>query len=404
MQRRHDLDWVRVAAFFLLVLYHTGMYYVTWDWHVKSPYASDALEPFMLFSSPWRLSLLFLVSGTATAFLFAKRTASGKGFLGQRSWRLLVPLVFGMLVVVTPQAYYEVVEQLPGGYHDGYLAFWGRYLHADPNFCRDGDCLDVPTWNHLWFVAYLWVYTLVAWILLRRFPRAVDAAGAWCERHLTGIGLLLWPSLWLALARLGLLDKFEQTHGLVDDWYNHAQYLPLFLLGIVVARREAVWDALHRQRRIAAGLAAAGYAFLVWYFYGSGYSDDTGHSPPWQLRDFQRAVWALFQWTAIAAILGFARGWIVRETAGLRYLREAVFPVYILHQTVIVVLAHNAQPLGLRPAIEGPLLVLATFALCFLGFEIIRRVRWLRPLFGLGPMPKTGERRAVPTPSAADAA
>ena len=130
MQRRHDLDWVRVAAFFLLVLYHTGMYYVTWDWHVKSPHASDALEPFMVSSSPWRLSLLFLVSGTATAFLFRKRAAAGKGFLGQRSWRLLVPLVFGMLVIVTPQSYYEVVEQLPGGYHDGYLAFWGRYLHA----------------------------------------------------------------------------------------------------------------------------------------------------------------------------------------------------------------------------------------------------------------------------------
>lgn len=393
MQRRHDLDWVRVAAFFLLVLYHTGMYYVTWDWHVKSPYASEALEPFMLISSPWRLSLLFLVSGTATAFLFAKSEATGKGFLGARSWRLLVPLVFGMLVIVTPQSYYQVVEQLPGGYHDGYLAFWGRYLQNEPNFCRDGDCLDVPTWNHLWFVAYLWVYTLVAWLGLRRFPRAVEAAGAWCERHLTGVGLLLWPSLWLALARLGLLDRFEQTHALVDDWYNHAQYLPLFLLGIVVARRDAVWDALHRQRRIALALAAAGYAFIVWYFHGSGYDDAT--PPPEALRMLQRTVWALFQWTAIAAILGFARGWIVRETPALRYLREAVFPVYILHQTVIVVLAHNAQPLGLRPAVEGPLLVLATFALCFLGFEMIRRVRWLRPLFGLGPKARTHANRPI---------
>lgn len=404
MQRRHDLDWVRVAAFFLLVLYHTGMYYVTWDWHVKSPYASEALEPFMLFSSPWRLSLLFLVSGTATAFLFAKSAATGKRFLGPRSWRLLVPLVFGMLVIVTPQSYYQVVEQLPGGYHDGYLAFWERYLRFDPGFCVKDECLKVPTWNHLWFVAYLWVYTLVAWIGLRAFPRAVEAAGAWCERHLVGIGLLLWPSLWLALARLGLLDKFEQTHALVDDWYNHAQYLPLFLLGIVVARREAVWDALHRQRRIALALAAAGYAFIVWYFYGSGYSDDTGHAPPWQLRDVQRAVWAVFQWTAIAAILGFARGWVVRETPALRYLREAVFPVYILHQTVIVVLAHNAQPLGLQPAVEGPLLVLATFALCFLGFEVIRRVRWLRPLFGLGPKPETADGRGTVALPAVDAA
>lgn len=159
MERRYDLDWVRVAAFFLLVLYHVGMYYVSWDWHVKSPYASETLEPLMMLTSPWRLSLLFLVSGVATAFLFGKRP---DGFIRQRSWRLLLPLIFGMLVIVTPQAYYEVVEKLPGGYRDGYLAFWGRYLQNDPTFCREGDCLDVPTWNHLWFVAYLWVYTVIA--------------------------------------------------------------------------------------------------------------------------------------------------------------------------------------------------------------------------------------------------
>lgn len=88
MQRRHDLDWVRILAFGLLVPYHVGMYYVTWDWHVNSPHASHALEPFMLMSSPWRLSLLFLVSGAATAFLLGKtRRADGRpvGFLGPRS-------------------------------------------------------------------------------------------------------------------------------------------------------------------------------------------------------------------------------------------------------------------------------------------------------------------------------
>lgn len=169
MTRRHDLDWVRVLAFGLLVLYHVGMYYVTWDWHINSPAAGPALEPFMMLSSPWRLSLLFLVSGVATAFLLARArrdAAAANGrvrFLGPRSWRLLVPLAFGMLVVVPPQSYYEVVEKLPGGYHDGYLAFWGRYLAGDGSFCRGDDCLVLPTWNHLWFVAYLWAYTVALW-------------------------------------------------------------------------------------------------------------------------------------------------------------------------------------------------------------------------------------------------
>ena len=101
----------------------------------------------------------------------------------------------------------------------------------------------------------------------------------------------------------------------------------------------------------------------------------------------QRVVWALFQWTAITAIFGFVRGIAFADSPALRYLRDAVFPIYILHQTIIVVLAHNAQPLGLHPGIEGPLLVMTTFALCFLGFEIVRRMRWLRPLFGLKTSP-----------------
>ena len=63
MERRYDLDWIRICAFGVLVLYHVGMYYVTWDWHVNSPHASPALEPAMMLTAPWRLSLLFLVYG-----------------------------------------------------------------------------------------------------------------------------------------------------------------------------------------------------------------------------------------------------------------------------------------------------------------------------------------------------
>ena len=66
-------------------------------------------------------------------------------------------------------------------------------------------------------------------------------------------------------------------------------------------------------------------------------------------------------------------------------LTEAVFPVYILHQTLIIVLAHALRPLAWVPAIEGPLLVLLTFALAWLGFELVRRVPWLRPAFGFKP-------------------
>ncbi|MCC3253024.1 acyltransferase family protein [Xanthomonas campestris] len=109
MQRRHDLDWLRVIAFGLLVLYHVGMDYVTWDWHVKSPTTQLMLEPLMLLSSPWRMSLLLLISGVATAFMLRSRP---EGLLYRRSRQLLLPLLFGMAVIVPPQSYYyQVVEQ-----------------------------------------------------------------------------------------------------------------------------------------------------------------------------------------------------------------------------------------------------------------------------------------------------
>lgn len=384
MQRRHDLDWVRVCAFGLLVLYHVGMYYVTWDWHVKSPAASDALEPFMLLSSPWRLALLFLVSGAATAFLLERERhgpdAAGRrpGFLAGRSWRLLVPLVFGMLVIVPPQSYYEVVEQLPGGYHDGYLAFYGRYLTGYDGFCDAEGCLDVPTWNHLWFVAYLWCYTGVLWLLARVMPAALSAAGAALERPLAGLGILVWPALLLGLARVLLVGRFEQTHALVDDWYNHAQYFSVFLLGFLIARKEGIWQAMARVRWAALALWLGTWAGLLAYFVRF---DDV--QPPELLRMAMRLVWGLDQWCAIVAVLGFARRWNPGDSRVLRYLVPAVFPVYILHQTVTVVIAHHLKPLSIPPVAEGLLLVAITFAACFTGYEVIRRVGLLRPLFGL---------------------
>ena len=91
--RRHDLDWIRIGAFLLLILYHVGMFYVPWDWHVKSSHEVPALEPIMQLTNPWRLTLLFLVSGAATRFLadsLAHDGRVGAGRLaGSRILRLL---------------------------------------------------------------------------------------------------------------------------------------------------------------------------------------------------------------------------------------------------------------------------------------------------------------------------
>ena len=282
-QRRIDLDWIRIAAFGVLILYHIGMYYVSWGFHVKSPHASRAIEPLMLLVNPWRLGLLFLVSGAATAFMLSKMTAGSLARL--RSWRLLVPLIFGMLVIVPPQSYFEVVEK--AGYAGTYGEFWLRYLSGDHSFCDKDGCLIVPTWNHLWFVAYLWAYTMLLAAAAALWRGNTARWLAPLERALAGPGIIIWPWLWLALARFCLADRFPATHALAGDWYNHALYLPLFLFGFVFARSEMVWSAIVRWRWVALALAVASSAGVITYitFFASD-------STPMGLRLIMRAVHA----------------------------------------------------------------------------------------------------------------
>jgi glucans biosynthesis protein C len=381
-QRRYDLDWVRILAFMLLILYHVGMYYVTWDWHVKSPHASTDIEPLMQLSQPWRLSLLFLVSGVATAYLLARqgaRARQGAGnFLGGRSIRLLVPLAFGMAVIVPPQCYLEVVEKT--GYAGSYLDFWRLYITGFHGFCRGSDCLAMPTWNHLWFVAYLWVYTALLYLAVRLAPSLIPWLRRLAERHLAGVGILLWPIAYLCIARMGLVARFPANHALLGDWYNHAVYFGVFLLGFALAGSRAPWVAAERLRWLSLAMAVLGWVGLNAYF--GIYSDDAA-VPPENLRLIMRAVYGAEQWVAIAAVLGFAHRHLCFDSALRRYLTAAIFPVYILHQTVIVVVAHALQPAHLYPPVEAFLLVMVTVATCFLGYEAVRRLRWVRPLFGL---------------------
>ena len=167
----------------------------------------------MRLSAPWRLSLLFLISGAATSFMLQHDGASA-GLLGSRSKRLLWPLLFGMAVIVPPQSYFEVVQQ--HGYTGSFIDFMRLYASGYGGFCKSqGHCLILPTWNHLWFVAYLFVYTAALWLLLRAWPRAIDSVAAVLARALRGATALWLPIVVLALLRLLLIDRFPPTHALV---------------------------------------------------------------------------------------------------------------------------------------------------------------------------------------------
>lgn len=387
------LDWVRIVAFFVLILYHVGMYYVTWGWHVKSASASVTLESYMMLSSPWRLGLLFLISGVASSFMLAKSGAFT--FVRARSWRLLIPLAFGMLVIVPPQPFFEVIEKY--AYQGSYGDFMRLYLHNYRGFVSGpGTHLILPTWNHLWFVAYLWVYSL----LLGALVLALGARFDTCARHvaaaLTGWKLMVLPAAVLGLARVLLLTPFPPTNALFGDWYNHALYVSLFLLGAMLARQHAVWERLDSSRWYGLGIALTCWALLKIYFsLPDGLVAE--QNLVW-LQQVQRMVYGLCQWSAMVAACGFAHRHLNVDGAKRRYLAEAVFPVYIVHQTLIVSMAHALKPLRLDPGIEGIILVVLTLTFSFTIFELVRRCAPLRPLFGIahGGLAKGERQPAAP--------
>jgi glucan biosynthesis protein C len=383
--RRYDLDWIRVGAFFLLILYHVGMFYVSWDWHVKSPHPVEKLELAMFLTNPWRLTLLFLVSGAATRFM-ADKVSVGK-LTGARIARLLPPLLFAMFVVVPPQSYYQIVEYVaahPGLPTSIYDNFWVRYATSSGHWCEGKECLATPTWNHMWFVAYLLFYTLVLAGLLLVWKRLGAHVQTAAETALRGPGLILWPIVFLALVRAWLYPRFGETHALVGDHYVHAVSFSAFLLGFGQAKSEVLRDRLIAARWPALALAFA--AYLGWATYAWVYRADDAN-PPEALRLVMRFVYAADTWCAIAAILGFGAKHLNRETPALRYLTLGVFPFYLVHQTLIVVMAYHLAKLNLYQPLEALILIVMTFAGCFATYELVRRVPGVRLLFGLRGQP-----------------
>lgn len=399
------VDWLRIAAFALLVLYHVGMLYVPWPFHVKHDPTYPALEPLMRLSNPWRMGLLFVVSGVATGLMLGR-----PGLARGRSKRLLLPLLLGMAVIVPPQAWLQVREQF--GYAGSYPDFLRLYFTAYGGFCHGKQCLVLPTWNHLWFLPYVWAYTLLcllalrvlpaAW--LRRFAARLAGAMTGATMHLRaahfwirpsggrasscGWRLLLVPLVFLAAVRVLLFPRFGETHALLDDWAAHAVFLPLFAFGLLLARRPVLQAQLQALRWPALALGLAGWAVLALYpMLQPGWP-----SLPETQRLPMRLGFAAAQWGGIVAAFGFARRHLDFDHRWRAPLGEAVFPLYLVHQTILIVAAVALRPLSLPAGVEAAVIVALTFGGGWAAWPLARRVRWLRPWMGLPARPLSPQR------------
>jgi hypothetical protein len=360
-----------VIAIAILHAFHVGMMFNRWGWHLKNPDPLPILEGPMGFLHVVRMPLLMVISGVATAIALERR---GVGWFAlDRSQRLLLPLVFGMLVIVPPQIY---LERLASG------AVTGSYAEFYPSvFALVPYPAGSLSWHHLWFVAYLFVYCMVA---LPAFAALATGPG---QRLLARLDRI-WSRGWIALGFVPLaierswLRDYPETHRLVGDRNTVCYYALLFAAGHLLGRSAGVWDHLIARR--GRYLAALGALLAVML-------------PPnaWP-EPFEQIGIAATVWFLILTALGWTRWYFRRPGArGPRWLDHAQrlsYPFYLLHQTVIIVVGWGWLQLQLGPWTRFGAVLISSFVATWALSELVAHSGPLRPLFGL-PVRRRGRAR-----------
>ena len=367
--RRHDLDWLRVLAFGLLILFHSGMFYVeNWGFHAKSQYRSQSLESIMLLIEPWRMAILWIIAGIAIKFIMAK--ISLVRFVYQRSLRLLIPLLFGILIVVPPQLYVEMTQN-----NDLSISFWQFMAQF---YSPNSDIFDKYSsgiWphidvNHLWFLRSLWKYSLVIMLLtpILNSHWITQIFNGLMNRH---FGLII--ALFTApLFAIQMLVPEEQTRYFVG--------FTCMVYGYLIGWNPTFWQRITIRRHYLL-IAVMISAVILLIFYNLVWMNPE-EKPQW-LSTIGLINYNLMRILGIFTAFGFAHYYLNKSSKTLAYFNDAVYPFYVIHQTLIIVIGYQLTALSLGPVAEPILLILATIVSCFVFFEIIRRIDLLRFCFGL---------------------
>lgn len=377
LNRQNYLDWLRMLAIIGVLVIHSSMIFSAEErWHIKNKDTSQLFTEFNFWFSRFRMPLLFFISGAVTFFIVQKRSTGT--FLKMRFHRLIVPLVFGMLILIPPQIYLERVTQ---GFTGSYLEFYPRVFEARP-YPR-GD----TSWHHLWFILYLFLFNVIGaplfmWIIKKGKNHHKNPFRFFAKKH--RIYLLLLPGV---IVYTSLSMRFPQTNTLIRDWGSFTYWFLFLIVGFICSSFAPLCDSLERNRRLSLYL---GFIMIVAITYFRWNDQE-----PWDVLPAWRQDWrtyahlALFPLTAwfwVFAIIGYGRRYINKPHPILSYVNEAVYPFYILHQTVLVILAYYVVQKGDSVLLKYIFLTLGSFVLSLLIYHLfIRPNNVLRYLFGMSP-------------------
>jgi peptidoglycan/LPS O-acetylase OafA/YrhL len=379
--RRHDFDWLRIGALGLLILTHTAYVYRTIGWRVSSEHAGLWGDLLIEAMAPWRISIVFFIGGAATRFMLEKHDFIA--FVQNRLMRLIVPFIMALIVIV-PTMLYITEPHLRGA---NYLDF---LVHAG---IRNHEVFGVwvPGFAHVWFLPYVFLYALVAGLAWRHARAAFELINRRIQ-NLPVWALLGGLAVMFVIADAALKPVFGRSNMLVDDPASHVRNLPVFVLGLMVARPSVFWT---RLRRATPQLVAATLLLLILVF-GLATMQFIAPETPGIARWTGLADGA-YGATAMFLILALASRLLGKPGPGLDYFGDAIMPIYLMHQPVIVFVAQalrgSGAPLWMEFSLIGGLA--AGFPL-FIYHFLVRPTPVLRLLFGL----KANPRARKPEPAA----
>ena len=344
--RRYDVDWLRVYALGLLIVYHIVMSFQVFGksfLFIQNQQTLDELWPLMAMINVWRIPILFMVSGMGVCFAMERRTWSQ--LLKDRTRRILIPLVFGHFCIV------PIVTGLG-------LQYYGM---------SGGQIVWIPNPGHLWFLVNIFLYVVLCLPLCVFFKnrpdnRLVRLLAKACRSPI-GLCLFIVP----AAVETLLMDPelFELFAGTPHGFFFG---LVCFVTGFIfVSLKTVFWEAVERLRRGMLGLALGLYFVRLLVFELQA---------PNILTAVESMSWML-------GVLGYGSAYLNYPSHTLAYFSKAVYPVYIVHLPLQSLFAFYIIPLALPALLKLALLLVLTFGVSVMLYEVIKRLTWLRPLFGM---------------------
>jgi glucans biosynthesis protein C len=379
IQRRHDLDWLRVLAILSVFVYHSTRFFNIEDWHVKNATRYLSVELLEGFMEMWMMPLIFVISG-ASIYYAMRKGGFGK-FFKDKVLRLLVPLAVGAFTHASLQVY---LERLTHG------QFSGTYFQFLPHYF-EGVYMDVGgpgnfafAGMHLWYLMILFMFCLLVYPLFRwlkgRGRGVLEALG----RFLAKPGLMYLLALPLVVLE-ALISGTPWEFG--SGGWGFLYYLVFLIGGFILVSNEQLGARIERSRWVSLGLGlalSAGYFFIIVFAENSALGellDDT----------------LLFfgAWSLILAFLGLSSRYLNFSTSKLEYASPAVLPFYILHQTVLLCAGYYILRWDMPDLFKWLLVSASSFVAILVIYElIVRRNNVMRFLFGMKPLkPATQDAR-----------